>query len=81
MAYCEHCDHCNADILNGQAIRCRRKVLGWTLRELARRLEVTPSYICDIELNRRRIGIKGIGGRILAELGIKAKDASLYGRG
>ena len=71
MAFCKHCDHCNADILNGNFIRDRRKVLGWTQTELASRLKVSNAYICDIEKGKRSLRMKGIGSRILAELGIK----------
>ena len=68
MAYCEHCDHCNAEALDGASIRKRRQRTEVTLRDMARRLEISAAYLCDIELNRRRVKITGTGGRILAAL-------------
>lgn len=37
----------------GRRIRDRRIELGMSLRELARRREITPSYLSDIENDRR----------------------------
>ena len=68
MAYCEHCDHCNAEILDGPNLRIRRQKVGMTLREMARRVGVSPSYLSDIERNFRRVHVKGTGRLILDEL-------------
>lgn len=37
----------------GDAIRTRREALKIGVRDLARRVEVSPSYLCDIEVDRR----------------------------
>jgi transcriptional regulator with XRE-family HTH domain len=42
-----------ADNSLGDYVRDGRTALNMRLRELARRLEVTPSYVSDIENNRR----------------------------
>ena len=69
MAYCEYCDHCNADLMDGANIREVRKAQGITLRRMATNLGITPTYLCDIEYNRRRTHIaNGIGAKIAAYL-------------
>ena len=68
MAYCEHCDHCNAEILDGPNLRKRRQSVGLTLREMSRRVGVSAVYLSDIERNLRRVKVKGTGRRILDEL-------------
>ncbi len=37
----------------GETIRTRREALKIGVRDLARRVEVSPSYLCDIECDRR----------------------------
>ena len=37
----------------GAEVRTRRESLNIGVRELARRIEVSPSYLCDIETDRR----------------------------
>jgi transcriptional regulator with XRE-family HTH domain len=37
----------------GAEVRTRREALNIGVRELARRIEVSPSYLCDIEIDRR----------------------------
>lgn len=37
----------------GDTIRTRREALKIGVRDLARRVEVSPSYLCDIEADRR----------------------------
>jgi transcriptional regulator with XRE-family HTH domain len=56
-----------ADETLGDIVREGRAALGMRLRELARRLEVTPSYVSDIE-NNRRIPSEDVLRRISAEL-------------
>ena len=68
MAFCEHCDHCHAEKLDGTDMRRRRTAAGISLRELGRRVGISAVYLCDIELNRRRAKIAGTGGRILKAL-------------
>lgn len=38
----------------GEQMRARRKAAGLSLRELAKRVKRTASYLCDLELGRRR---------------------------
>jgi len=49
------CPHCGTpqSVINGQWLRDVRKAAGLTLREMAKRVGVSPAYICDIEHNRR----------------------------
>ena len=68
MAFCEHCDHCNAETLDGSNIRVRRQAAGISLREMATRLGVSAPYLSDIERGNRRVKMTGIGRRILNEL-------------
>lgn len=37
----------------GSSLRHVRRIQGLTLRELARRIKISASYLSDIELNRR----------------------------
>ena len=74
MTYCKHCDHCNADRLDGLNMRKRRKDIGLSLRELAGRLGISVVYLSDIERNLRHAGMSGIGGRILDELDYLERD-------
>ena len=68
MAYCEHCDHCNAETLDGSNLRARRQNLGVTLRGMAARLGISAPYLSDIERGNRRVKMAGTGRRILDEL-------------
>lgn len=56
-----------ADTTLGAFIRDARVAKGLKLRELARRLEVTPSYVSDIE-NDRRVPSEEVLAKIAAEL-------------
>ncbi len=51
----EPCKCCGQDrqLVNGAWLREKRLHAGYKLREVARRLKITPSYICDVELDRR----------------------------
>lgn len=40
-------------IINGKWLRQAREIAGLTLREMARRLEFSVAYLCDVEHNRR----------------------------
>lgn len=51
----------------GEFIKERRAALDMRLRELARRLDVTPSYVSDIE-NDRRVPSEDVLRRIAIEL-------------
>jgi transcriptional regulator with XRE-family HTH domain len=55
----------------GQQIRDARVAAGLSLRALARQLEVAPSYMNDIE-NDRRVPSESVLIRIAAELGLDA---------
>lgn len=55
----------------GQQIRDARVGAGLSLRALARQLEVAPSYVNDIE-NDRRVPSEAVLRRIASELGLDA---------
>lgn len=57
----------------GDVIREGRLALNISLRELARRLGVTPSYVSDIE-NDRRVPSEGVLRRIADELTLDFDD-------
>lgn len=57
----------------GDLIKSRRVELDMKLRELARRLEVTPSYVSDIEYDRR-VPSEEVLGRIATELQLDLDD-------
>lgn len=56
------CEHCAAkgyvSRMNPKWLRARRLKAGLSLRELARLLNVTASYLCDIELGRRPLRLE-----------------------
>jgi transcriptional regulator with XRE-family HTH domain len=62
-----------ADKTLGDVVRDARAALDMRLRELARRLNVTPSYVSDIE-NNRRVPSEDVLGRIAIELKIPLDD-------
>jgi hypothetical protein len=49
---CKHCGS-NRTVWSGAYLRKLRLAAGVGLREAARQLELTPGYLCDIELERR----------------------------
>ena len=51
----EPCGQCGTprSVVDGAWLRAKRREAGLTLREMARRLEFSAPYICDVELNRR----------------------------
>lgn len=51
----EPCPRCGTpcSIVNGDWLRAQRKRAGITMREMARRLDCSDAYLCDIEHNRR----------------------------
>ncbi len=51
----EPCSSCGSplSVVNGAWLRLEREMAGLTLREMARRLEFSAPYICDVEHNRR----------------------------
>lgn len=57
----------------GDLIKNRRVELDIKLRELARRLDVTPSYVSDIEYDRR-VPSEDVLGRIATELQLDRDD-------
>lgn len=61
----------------GELIRDRRVGLDIGLRELARRLGVTPSYVSDIE-NNRRVPSEEVLHGIARELGLDFDDLAAY---
>lgn len=65
----EPCATCGSPraFVDGAWLRAQRTRARLTLREVARRLNFTPSYICDLELNRRQCS-KALAGRFLEAL-------------
>lgn len=62
-----------ADKSLGDVVREGRVNAGISLRELARRLDVTPSYVSDIE-NDRRVPSEEVLGKIALELNLDRAD-------
>lgn len=62
-----------ADKTLGNVVREGRAALDLRLRELARRLEVTPSYVSDIE-NDRRTPSEDVLRKISVELNLPLED-------
>jgi transcriptional regulator with XRE-family HTH domain len=58
---------------NGGAIRVRRQTLGLTQGELARKAELTQSYIARVEYGERGLGGKA-RGRVAEALGVTVED-------
>lgn len=56
----EPCHYCGTPqaVTNGKWLRLEREIAGVTLREMARRLDFSAAYLCDIEKNRRRCSSK-----------------------
>jgi len=51
------CPHCRGGYrlqVDGGNVRKMRESKGLSLRELARRMKISASYLCDIELGRRQ---------------------------
>lgn len=73
MAYCELCDHCNTELMDGANIRKVRKAHGITMRRMAADLGVSVPYISDVELNRRPVFVsRAVGAKIADYLGLRA---------
>ena len=57
------CSHCNTRkavrVLSGAWVRKRREKQGETLRSLARRLDISASYLSDIERGNRTLRADG----------------------
>ena len=69
-----------ADKTLGDVVREARAARDLRLRELARRLEVTPSYVSDIE-NNRRVPSEDVLQRIAVELELPMENlVALAGR-
>lgn len=70
MKYSERpCSQCGAPraFIDGAWLRKERTRAGLSLREVAKRLGYTTSYVCDIELNRRNAN-EDLAGRYLLAL-------------
>lgn len=61
----------------GEFIREKREATGLSLRELARRLEITAPFLSDIELGRRAPAEKNLA-LIAKELGIPLAEIQQY---
>lgn len=55
----------------GDLIRKRRTTAGISLRELARRLKITPAYLSDLELGRR-FPSRAVAHRLARKLNLAA---------
>jgi predicted transcriptional regulator len=55
----ERCSRCGNEttVIDGAGLRSLRISAGLSQREVARRMGVSPSYLCDVELNRRRVTV------------------------
>jgi DNA-binding transcriptional regulator YiaG len=65
----ELCPKCGAPwrVFNGQSLRKAREKTSISLREMARRLNVSAAYLSDVERNRRRVTdavLKGYWGAL-----------------
>ena len=66
MSYCEHCEHCNGQRVDGAVIREARRKMGLTQQDVARELGLTQPHIANIENNKRRAQFNyGIGERLV----------------
>jgi transcriptional regulator with XRE-family HTH domain len=54
-------------------VRARRKALGWRQTDLARRMGISLTYACDLENNRRNIGVRTLVA-LAAGLGCEPAD-------
>ena len=52
---CSLCNGRGCIVYDGAALRKKRLRAGLSLREVARRLKLSAPYICDVELERRRV--------------------------
>ena len=57
----------------GEVVREARTARGWSLRELARRIDITPSYLSDIE-NDRRVPAEDVLRALARELDLDFDD-------
>lgn len=57
----------------GEVIREARVARGWSLRELAKRIDITPSYLSDIE-NDRRVPAEDVLRALSTELELDFDD-------
>ena len=57
----------------GEVVRTKRMEVDVSLRDLAKKLEIAPSYLSDIE-NDRRVPSEDVIGRLAAELRLKLDD-------
>lgn len=44
-----------ANIVLGKAFRIERKLAGYSLRSMAKKLEISPAYLSGIELGRKNL--------------------------
>lgn len=57
----------------GEVLRDARVVASLSLRDVAKKLDLAPSYLSDIE-NDRRVPSEDVLGRLAEELGLKVDD-------
>jgi transcriptional regulator with XRE-family HTH domain len=69
------CPHCAKPLYADPArIRDARRAAGVGLRETARRVGISPSYLCDLEAGLRHLSFE-MESRILTALGKALNDA------
>jgi transcriptional regulator with XRE-family HTH domain len=61
-------------------VRARRVALGWRQVDLAERMGISLSYACDLENNRRNIGVRTLVA-LAAGLGCEPGDLLVEPRG
>ena len=58
----------------GETIRAKRKEKGYSLVRMASNLDVSSTYLCDVEKGRRNFSVAFLT-KVCKELGITLKDA------
>ena len=73
------CLHCNGSgkteerATVGMVVRMVRVRTGWTLRRLARALDISPPYLSDVEHDRRRMTASRVEAAINAMVSARKK--------
>ena len=57
----------------GKSIKLRREELGISLRNLAKKLQMTPAYLSDIEKGKRNVSLR-VADKIAKALNVSLKD-------
>ena len=66
----------------GEFLSSKRKEKGMTVREFAKKIEISPSFLCDLESGYRSFPsenkIEGLFQRIVCALEMSDEDSSLF---